>query len=120
MRGGGEGEGVEEGEEGRGMEERGWAGTQKTVQDVERDRSLHMFATYVHHACVGKVCMYYCLCLYACVCTAVCLCVCVCRWAETIDFHFGILDQYFKKSSSMLDDVLRFEKSIITQEEQIK
>ncbi|XP_046901148.1 fibrinogen gamma chain [Hypomesus transpacificus] len=28
-------------------------------------------------------------------------------------------DQYFKKSSSMLDDVLRFEKSIITQEEQI-
>lgn len=37
----------------------------------------------------------------------------------TADVDFLISDAYFKKSSSMLDDVLRYEKTIIAQEQQI-
>lgn len=34
-------------------------------------------------------------------------------------YYYYYTDTYIQKSSSMLDDVLRFEKSIINQEEQI-
>lgn len=41
-------------------------------------------------------------------------------FCPSLFIHVSISDGYYKRSRSMLDDVVRFEKTILAQEQQIK